>query len=87
MVQQYVQDHHHVVPIEADMKLMNDRLDWSFDAALATQTEQMELYDEEEQIKKDDENLFINQVLTKKHQQIKAEWLKRNAKGAPKKKR
>lgn len=87
VVQQYVQDFNHVIPIEADMKLMTDRLDWSFDAAIAAQTEQMELYDEEEQIKKDDENHFIDQVLTKKHQQIKAEWLKRNAKGAPKKKR
>lgn len=86
-VQQYVEIHNHIIPIEADAKLMNDRLEYAFDAAIATQTEQMELFEEEENIKKDDENQFIQQVLTKKHQQIKAEWLKRNARGGAKKKK
>jgi hypothetical protein len=52
---------------------------------MATQSEQMLLYDDQEAEKKQEENGLLGQILTKKHQQIKAEWIKRNAKGAPKK--
>lgn len=74
-----------VVPIEADAVLIQERLDHAFDAAMATQSEQMLLYDDQEAEKKQEENGLLGQILTKKHQQIKAEWIKRNAKGAPKK--
>lgn len=74
-----------LVPIEADAALIQERLDHAFDAAVATQTEQMLLFDEHEADRKQEENGFLGQILTKKHQQIKAEWIKRNAKGAPKK--
>lgn len=66
-----------VVPIEADLAIMRKRLDGAFDAAIATQTEQMELCDVEEGIKKESEDQLLEQILTKKQQQIKAEWLKR----------
>lgn len=75
-----------VLPIEADANLLSSRLDHAFDAAMATQSEQMELRDEKEDIKRQEENAFLQQILTKKHQQIKAEWLKKNVKaGAVKK--
>jgi hypothetical protein len=75
-----------IVPIEADAALISARLDNAFDAAIATQVEQMILSDEQEVDKKAEEDGFLGQILTKKHQQIKAEWLKRNAKGVPAKK-
>ena len=69
-----------VVPIEADFALMDSRLEYSFDAAQAVQMEQMELYQEDQSIKKNTENQFIGQILTKKSQQIKSEWLKKYGK-------
>jgi hypothetical protein len=70
-----------VIPIESDMALIDMRLEYSFDAAMALQVEQMKLFNENEDLKKQNENLFLEQILTKKNQQIKAEWLKKNAKG------
>jgi hypothetical protein len=75
-----------IIPIESDMALIDMRLEYSFDASMALQVEQMKLYNENEYLKKQNENNFINQILTKKNQQIKAEWLKKNAKGGFKKK-
>jgi hypothetical protein len=75
-----------VTPIESDMALIDMRLEYSFDTSIALQVEQMKLYNENEYLKKQNENNFINQILTKKNQQIKAEWLKKNAKGGFKKK-
>ncbi len=75
-----------IIPIEADMTLIDMRLEYSYDASIALQVEQMKLYHENEFLKKQSENQFIDQILTKKNQQIKAEWLKKNAKGGFKKK-
>jgi hypothetical protein len=69
-----------VVPIESDRAWMDLHLERAFDAAQAVQLEQMELRDEDERNKIHTEDVFIDQILVKKTQQIKAEWLKRNAK-------
>ncbi len=69
-----------VVPIEADAAWIDAHLERAFDAAQAVQLEQMELHDRDQRMKKDGEDGFIDQILVKKQQQIKAEWLKRNAK-------
>jgi hypothetical protein len=69
-----------VVPIESDRAWMDLHLERAFDAAQAVQLEQMELYDEDQRNKMHTEVVFIDQILVKKTQQIKAEWLKRNAK-------
>ncbi|RYH28648.1 hypothetical protein EON65_11445 [archaeon] len=73
-----------VLPIEADINLMNARLEVAFDAAVAVQTEQMSLCEMDFVTKKEGEDHYIDQILTKKHQQIKAEWLKRKNRTAPK---
>eukprot|EP01031_Cornospumella_fuschlensis_P039468 gene39468-48048_t len=73
-----------VIPIEADVNLMNARLEVAFDAAVAVQTEQMALCEMDFVSKKENEDQYIDQILTKKHQQIKAEWLKRKNRTAPK---
>jgi hypothetical protein len=75
-----------IIPIESDAALLDTRLEYSFDAALATQLEQMQLFEDEEQLKKDDESTFIDGILTKMHQQIKAEWSKKMARGGGPKK-
>ena len=67
-----------VEPIEADLALIDNRLEHFFDAAQAVQMEQMELSDEDHHIRKDTEDHFMGQIIFKKNQQIKAEWLKRN---------
>ena len=67
-----------VEPIEADLALIDTRLEHFFDAAQAVQMEQMELSDEDHHIRKDTEDHFMGQIIYKKNQQIKAEWLKRN---------
>jgi hypothetical protein len=69
-----------VVPIESDRAWMDLHLERAFDAAQAVQLEQMELRDEDQRNKMHTEDVFIDQILVKKTQQIKAEWLKRNAK-------
>jgi hypothetical protein len=74
-----------LIPIESDMTLIDMRLEYAYDAAMALQIEQMKLFNENEDLKKQSENAFLDQILTKKNQQIKAEWLKKNAKGGFKK--
>lgn len=85
-VQQHL-DVTHTVAIESDAVLIQARLDAAWDAALATQTEQLLLLDQETAAQRDAESGFLGQILTKKAQQIKAEWIKRNAKGGPLKKK
>jgi hypothetical protein len=72
-------------PIEADRAMMDACLEMYFDAAQAVQLEQMALHEEGEGVKKDGESDFIGQIITKKNQQIKAEWLKRYGKNRAKK--
>jgi len=67
-----------VKPIEADLALIDSRLEHFFDASQAVQMEQMELFDEDQRTKKELEDQFMGHIITKKNQQIKAEWLKRN---------
>ena len=67
-----------VDPIEADLALIDARLEHFFDASQAVQLEQMELFDEDQRMGKETEDHFMGQIITKKNQQIKAEWLKRN---------
>lgn len=66
-----------VQPIEADLSFLNEKLDMAFDAAQALQIEQMELLDEDFALRKSSEAQFIGLIITKKEQQIKAEWLKK----------
>jgi hypothetical protein len=67
-----------ITPIEADLALAEARLEYSRNAAAAVQAEQISFYNEAERIKKEGEGEFIAQIITKKNQQIKAEWLKKN---------
>lgn len=67
-----------VIPIEADLALIEARLQFSCEAAAAVRTEQIALYNEEHRVKMEGEVLFIDNIITKKNQQIKAEWLKKN---------
>jgi len=68
-----------VTPIEADLAMIEAFLERSFDASISTQLEQMELLAWDEGRKRGDENMYIDGILTKKQQQIKAEWLKKNS--------
>lgn len=67
-----------VIPIEADLALIEARLQFSCNAAYIVQQEQIALYNEDDRLKKEGEEQFIEQIITKKNQQIKAEWLKKN---------
>ena len=67
-----------ILPIEADLALIETRLEYSRNAAAAVQSEQLSFYSDNERIKKETEVEFIDQIITKKNQQIKAEWLKKN---------
>jgi hypothetical protein len=68
-----------VNPIDEDMKLIEQKLDAAFEAAVATQFEQMELQSLDIQQKVKIEDKFMGQILRQKNQQIKSEWLKKNA--------
>lgn len=70
-----------VLPIEADQSLMRGALEQAFDASMALQTEQMQLHTTEEVVALTTEEALLGQILTKKQQQIKAEWLKRKKAG------
>jgi hypothetical protein len=69
-----------LVPIEADMKMVDIRLDNIFDATMAVQLEQMWLDDNALFEKQKQENDYNEQIIVQKNLQIKAEWLKRNGK-------
>jgi len=51
-----------------------------FDATSMVQLEQLELLTLEKKMKEQEENVFIGKILDQKNQQIKAEWIKKNAK-------
>lgn len=67
-------------PIEVDKTMVNERAKIIFDATLNVQLEQMSLHDEDLVQKGASEKEFTDAVITQKNQQIKAEWIKRNAK-------
>lgn len=68
-----------VNPIEEDLRMIELKLDASFEATQAAQFEQMELQALDKRIKVKSEDAFMGQILRQKHQQIKSEWLKKNA--------
>ena len=70
-----------VTPIEADQALMDTRLQLSCEAAARVQAEQVALFEDDQLLKRSEEDEFIDQIITKKNQQIKAEWLKIKGKG------
>ena len=69
-----------LVPIEADMKMIDTRMDRIFDATMAVQMEQMRLDDHALFEKQKQEKDYNDQIIVQKNLQIKAEWLKRNGK-------
>lgn len=69
-----------IVAVEADINLIDAQMEYCFDAAQAVQIEQMNLADEDLRLRKGEEGQFINQIIFKKNQQIKSEWLKKNGK-------
>ena len=69
-----------LVPIEADMKMIDTRMDRIFDATMAVQMEQMRLDDHALFEKQKKEMDYNDQIIVQKNLQIKAEWLKRNGK-------
>jgi hypothetical protein len=69
-----------VRPIEADHFILEYNMRDSFDAALEVQLEQMELRSEAKRDQMRENDTFVGSILDQKHQQIKAEWLKRKAK-------
>ena len=70
-----------IIPIEADQELIQQRLHHSCDAGREVQAAQEALFEEYERMRSYEEHEFIEQILTKKQQQIKAEWLKKNRTG------
>jgi hypothetical protein len=70
----------YITPIESDFSKIECHLTKSFDAALTVQMEQLELESIEMHQKQRSEDAFIEKILEQKTQQIKAEWIKRNAK-------
>jgi len=67
-----------IQPIEADLALLESHISASFDAAFNVQVEQMELRQADLGNKGEMEKTFIGTILTKKEQQLKAEYLKRH---------
>jgi len=68
-----------IVPIEADQAQIQYHIQESFLAASIIQLEHFELQEHEKGAKKAESDLFIGGILDQKNQQIKAEWIKRNA--------
>ena len=68
-----------VNPIEEDIRKIELKLDAAFEAAQASQFEQMELNSIDKRNKVKSEGAFMGQIIRQKNQQIKSEWLKRNA--------
>ena len=69
-----------ITPIEADSIMIEAYINRSFDAVQSVQLEQMSLLADDNSNKVRVEGEFIDGILTKKQQQIKAVWLKRKGK-------
>lgn len=69
-----------ITPIEADSIMIDAYICRAFDAVQSVQLEQMSLLADDNSNKVHAEGEFINGILTKKQQQIKAVWLKRKGK-------
>jgi hypothetical protein len=68
-----------IKPIEADLAMIETFLESYFDATQNIQLQQMEFQLEESKFKRSVEDMYLDQIITKKNQQIRSEWLKRNA--------
>ena len=68
-----------IKPIEADLAMIETFLESCFDATQTIQLQQMEFQSEENKFKRTVEDFYLDQIITKKNQQIRQEWLKRNS--------
>lgn len=69
-----------VAPIEDDTKMIQRKKEEIFNAILSVQMEQIALDQEQKELDREQVNMFHNHILDVKQQQIKSEWLKKNAK-------
>ena len=69
-----------ITPIEADTAMIEFKLRNVFEATSIVQLEQLELLHVQSNLEVQEEGVFIGKILDQKNQQIKAEWIKRNAK-------
>lgn len=65
--------------IEEDLKLIEHRIDMSFEASRSVLFDQMELRKQDKDSRIREERQYIDQILRQKNQQIKSEWLKKYA--------
>ena len=68
-----------ILPIDADMNLIEDMKERVFASARAIQFEQMELSVIRKMEKQSEEDVFLNHIIQQKNQQIKSEYLKRKS--------
>ena len=69
-----------IKPIEADLAMIEAFLESSFDATQSVQLQQMEYQADDHRFKRNIEDMYLDQIITKKNQQIRSEWLKKNSK-------
>ena len=69
-----------IKPIEADLAMIETFLESCFDATQSIQLQQMDFQSDEHKFKRNIEDMYLDQIITKKNQQIRSEWLKRNSK-------
>jgi hypothetical protein len=68
-----------VIPIDADLNMIEDMKERVFASARAIQFEQMELSVMRKMEKQGEEDVFFNHIIQQKNQQIKSEYLKRKS--------
>ena len=69
-----------ITPIDSDTAKIQYFLKESFNASSIVLLEHFELNEVEKGVKREESDAFINKILDQKTQQIKAEWIKKNAK-------
>lgn len=68
-----------ILPIDADLNMIEDMKERVFASARAIQFEQMELSVIRKMEKQSEEDVFFNHIIQQKNQQIKSEYLKRKS--------
>jgi hypothetical protein len=68
-----------IIPIAADLNMIEDVKERVFASARAIQFEQMELSVMRKMEKQSEEDIFLNHILQQKNQQIKSEYLKKKS--------
>lgn len=71
--------HENIIPIDADLNMIEDMKERLFASARAIQFEQMELSVIRQMEKQSEEDVFFNHIIQQKNQQIKSEYLKRKS--------